>query len=163
MREGARRGIRVITDQGQGYGALGDARPGQRRRNVLALARVAGRDRLAVAEGIAPQLEFRHRGPLYPLSLGEFERQTVMRRRTSKAGVPLRGERVTFRRTIGSGRDVAGRSSARCSTVRSTTRISNSAKAAPMQRRVPPPNGIQPYVSGPSSRKRSGRNAWGSG
>ncbi len=34
-------------------------------------------------------------------------------------------------------------SSARSRIARSTTRISYSAKAAPMQRRTPPPNGIQ--------------------
>src|SRR3954447_13104252 len=37
------------------------------------------------------------------------------------------------------------------------------AKLAPMQRRRPPPNGIQVNVPGGESRKRSGRKAYGSG
>ncbi|TML06574.1 MAG: TetR family transcriptional regulator [Actinobacteria bacterium] len=44
-----------------------------------------------------------------------------------------------------------------------TIRISNSAKLAPMQRRMPPPNGIQLYVPPCPSRKRSGRKRRGSG
>ena len=47
----------------------------------------------------------------------------------------------------------------RFSTSRSTTRISTWANDAPMQRRTPPPNGIQAYDSGCSSMKRSGRNS----
>ena len=65
-------------------------------------------------------------------------------RSTRTAGVPPRGDRVTLRRTIFSGRSLAGRRVARRRIVDSTTRISSSANAAPMQRRVPPPNGIQP-------------------
>ena len=58
-------------------------------------------------------------------------------------GVPSRGERVTLRRAGTSGAGSALRSSQRLRTARSTIRISNSAKAAPRQRRMPPPNGIQ--------------------
>ena len=37
------------------------------------------------------------------------------------------------------------------------------AKLAPRQRRRPPPKGIQVYVPGDCSRKRSGRNSYGFG
>jgi hypothetical protein len=43
--------------------------------------------------------------------------------------------------------------------VRITTRASVNAKPAPMQRWMPPPKGIQVYVPGRLSRKRSGRLA----
>ena len=58
-------------------------------------------------------------------------------------GVPRRGEKVMLRRAMPSGRRRAPRSSQRRSVSRRTTRISNSANAAPRQRRTPPPNGIQ--------------------
>src|SRR4051812_23336963 len=55
------------------------------------------------------------------------------------------------------------RSCTRASTVAITTFISSVAKAAPRQRRTPPPNGTHVYGSGAPSRKRSGRKACGSG
>ena len=48
-----------------------------------------------------------------------------------------------LRRPVFSGAGLALRSSQRVSTSRRTIRISNSAKEAPMQRRMPPPKGIQ--------------------
>ena len=51
----------------------------------------------------------------------------------------------------------------RSAAARKTMRISSSAKLAPIQRRRPPPNGIQVKVPGLVSRKRSGRNACGLG
>jgi hypothetical protein len=47
-----------------------------------------------------------------------------------------------FRSFARSGRSSRTVSSARSKNVRSTARISYSAKAAPTQRRIPPPNGI---------------------
>ena len=55
---------------------------------------------------------------------------------------PSRGTIVMPRRSIRAGRREAGRISQRSSTVRITVAISNVAKRAPRQRRVPPPNGI---------------------
>ena len=60
-------------------------------------------------------------------------------------------------------RGPAGATVKRSAAARRTMRISSRAKLAPMQRRRPPPNGIQVYVPGLASRKRSGRNAYGSG
>ena len=57
---------------------------------------------------------------------------------------------------------IAGRRSNRPATARSTSLISSDAKAAPTQRRVPPPNGMKVYGSGAPSRKRSGLKAVGS-
>src|SRR6185503_4832498 len=73
--------------------------------------------------------------------------ETRARRRYDRGltttGVPRRGEKVTLRRAMPSGRRRAPRSSQRRSVSRRTTRISNSAKEAPRQRRTPPPKGIQ--------------------
>ena len=77
--------------------------------------------------------------------------------------VPCRGDSVTLRRVGRSAFALAALSVRVRSTQRITTRISISANAAPRQRRTPPPKGIQPYVDGGLSRKRSGRNASGSG
>ena len=76
---------------------------------------------------------------------------------------PRAGTTVTCWTLARSGRGEAARSVTRFSTSRSTTRISTCANEAPMQRRTPPPNGIQAYDSAPPSRKRSGRNSCGSG
>ena len=62
-------------------------------------------------------------------------------RATARTRVPCRGEKVTLRRVTCSAPRPAGRSVKRRSTVSITTRISNSANAAPRQRRTPPPNG----------------------
>src|SRR4029077_4355184 len=48
-----------------------------------------------------------------------------------------------------------------CSIVRNIVFISNIANDAPMQRLMPPPNGIHANVSGARSRKRSGLNCFG--
>jgi hypothetical protein len=50
---------------------------------------------------------------------------------------------VIDRRRTRSPAFVAGRSSNRAATARSTSRISSEAKAAPTQRRVPPPKGMK--------------------
>ena len=55
----------------------------------------------------------------------------------------VRGEKVMLRRAMRCGAERALRSSQRLRTSRRTIRISNSAKAAPRQRRTPPPNGTQ--------------------
>ena len=68
-----------------------------------------------------------------------------------------------LRRAAVSGAAIPGASSKRRSTVASTIFISCWAKAAPRQRRRPPPNGIHVYVPGGFSTNRSGRNANGSG
>ena len=86
------------------------------------------------------------------------------RRAACSRGPASRGEKVTLRRATRSALVVTGaQQAARAAPPSSTTRISSSAKAAPRQRRTPPPNGIQAYVSGLRSRKRSGRNAYGLG
>ena len=56
-------------------------------------------------------------------------------------GTPWRGTSVMPRITTGSAAAAAGRSSARETTMRITSAISAWASAAPMQRRMPPPNG----------------------
>jgi hypothetical protein len=77
---------------------------------------------------------------------------------------PSRGASMIARRCTRSGR--SGRDARspeeRARTLR-TVCISNCAKLAPRQRRMPPPKGIQVYVPGWVSRKRSGRKAVGSG
>jgi len=58
--------------------------------------------------------------------------------------------------------DIATRTGVRstlCATTRTTSAISACASAAPMQRRIPPPNGSHAYDSAPSSKNRSGRNS----
>ena len=67
------------------------------------------------------------------------------------------------RRRIPSDAESSGDSETARVIARSTCFISNIAKLAPRQRRTPPPNGIQVYVPAGCSRKRSGRNASGSG
>ena len=64
-------------------------------------------------------------------------------RRLAITLVPVAGERVTLRRVGRSGSADAGASSTARRIVSIAIRISSWAKAAPMQRRVPPPNGIQ--------------------
>ena len=76
---------------------------------------------------------------------------------------PRAGTAVTCWTRAPSARRVAARRRTRRSTSRSTTRISVCANDAPMQRRTPPPNGIQAYDSTGPSRKRSGRKASGRG
>jgi hypothetical protein len=58
--------------------------------------------------------------------------------------VPVTGEIVTLRRTGRSSSDEAARSPIERRIVSIASSISMRAKAAPMQRLVPPPNGIQP-------------------
>ena len=73
-------------------------------------------------------------------------------------------EALIDRRAIRSGTTPSGRSDEqRRESTRRTAAISNSAKLAPRQRRIPPPNGIQLYVPAGDSRKRSGRKRCGSG
>ena len=66
------------------------------------------------------------------------------------------------RRRIRSPVLIAGRRSKRPATARRTSFISSDAKAAPTQRRMPPPNGMKVYGSGAPLRKRSGLKAVGS-
>jgi hypothetical protein len=56
----------------------------------------------------------------------------------------LREEKVTLRRVTRSARELTGCKTLRRRTVSSTTLISSSAKLAPRQRLIPPPNGIHP-------------------
>jgi hypothetical protein len=89
--------------------------------------------------------------------------RTIPERGEMMTCVPCRRDSVTLRRVGRSAPALAALSVRVRSTHRITTRISISATAAPRQRRTPPPKGIQPYVDGGLSRKRSGRNASGSG
>ena len=66
-----------------------------------------------------------------------------LRGRSSLTLVPLPGARVMLRTLTFSGPGSGALSSARWTNSRSMIRISYSAKAAPMQRRTPPPKGIQ--------------------
>ena len=74
----------------------------------------------------------------------ERDQRRTAQRGTATTRVPLRGENVTFRRVMLSGRASTPRSARRRSIVCRTTRISISANDAPRQRRTPPPNGTQP-------------------
>ena len=76
---------------------------------------------------------------------------------------PRAGVSVTPRRRMRSPSARSGRRSKRPTTARSTSCSSMVANAAPAQRRTPPPNGSHAYGGGAPSRKRSGRNAVGSG
>ena len=73
----------------------------------------------------------------------EAERGGQRSGRSSLTRVPLPGARVMLRILTRSGLGSGALSSARSRIARRTTRISYSAKAAPMQRRTPPPKGIQ--------------------
>src|ERR1700740_220246 len=67
------------------------------------------------------------------------------------------------RRRIAAGRDESARSRTRRITSGTTARISKVAKAAPRQRRMPPPKGSQAKLSTRESTKRSGAEARGLG
>ena len=71
------------------------------------------------------------------------ERPAGIRRRSITTVVPLPGARVMLRGFTLSGRGSGALSSVRSMIAPSTIRISYSAKLAPMQRRTPPPKGIQ--------------------
>src|ERR671931_2293518 len=60
VREDTDGGVRVVDDQGQRSRPLGHVRPAKRRRDVLALAAVAARDRFRIAEGAALERELGH-------------------------------------------------------------------------------------------------------
>jgi len=63
--------------------------------------------------------------------------------RATRTGAPCFGASVILRSTTGSGSGLSASSSTRSTTVRITSAISTCASAAPMQRLMPPPNGIQ--------------------
>ena len=93
-------------------------------------------------------------------------RPLVSRRRCAAvhdhAAAVLRGEGHAAECTFSSGAVVVSMVKCR-NTVRSTTSISTLANAAPTQRRVPPPNGIQANVGGRLPMKRCGSKRSGSG
>jgi hypothetical protein len=60
VRENAPRRVRIVHDQRQRTRFLGNVLPGQRRREILAVARVLARDRLRMPEGAALERELRH-------------------------------------------------------------------------------------------------------
>ena len=82
-------------------------------------------------------------------------------RSSTTARQPRAGTTVTCRMDPRSGLCDGARRRTRRRTSRSTVRISTCANEAPMQRRTPPPNGIQAYDSAPPFKKRSGRNSSG--